>query len=84
MRCSRVVLGGGVAASRALREALAAALGSGGSLYHPSPRLATDNAAMIASAGLFHYRNGATAPLDVTARADLPFPGLVRPEPAPC
>lgn len=76
--CRRVVLGGGVAASRALRAALGAALGPHGELYDPSPRLATDNAAMIASAALFHYRRGDVAPLEVTARADLPFPGLER------
>jgi N6-L-threonylcarbamoyladenine synthase len=76
--CARVVLGGGVAASRVLRTRLAAALGSEGRLFHPSPRLATDNAAMIARAGLFRFERGEIAGLDVTARADLPFPGLVR------
>ena len=75
--CRRVVLGGGVAASRALRAALAEGLGEGGELYYPSARLATDNAAMIVRAALFHYRRGETAGLDLTARADLPFPGLV-------
>jgi N6-L-threonylcarbamoyladenine synthase len=74
--CRRVVLGGGVAASRALRESLAAGLGAGGRLFHPSPRLATDNAAMIGRAALFHWERGEAAPLDLTARADLPFPGL--------
>jgi N6-L-threonylcarbamoyladenine synthase len=78
-QCSRVVLGGGVAASRALRSALDAALAvKGGELFAPSIRLATDNAAMIARAALHHFKNGALAPLDVTARADMPFPGLVR------
>jgi N6-L-threonylcarbamoyladenine synthase len=77
-RCDRVVLGGGVAASRALREALAAELQPQGELYAPSIRLATDNAAMIARAALHHYARGATAGLDVTARADMPFPGLQR------
>ena len=76
--CRRVVLGGGVAASRALRTALADALGVTGTLHHPSPRLATDNAAMIARAGLFRFRRGEVAGLDTTARADLPFPGLTR------
>lgn len=76
--CSRVVLGGGVAASRALRDALRGALGTGGELYAPSLRLATDNAAMIARAGLFHLERGVRAPLDVAARTDLPFPGLRR------
>jgi len=75
---TRVVLGGGVAASRALRAALEAVLPAGGRLHAPSPRLATDNAAMVASAALFRYRAGDLGMLDTTARADLPFPGLVR------
>ncbi len=76
--CRRVLIGGGVAASRPLRNALAAALGDDGELYFPSPRLATDNGAMIARAAVFHLQRGDVAPLDVTARPDLPFPGLVR------
>jgi N6-L-threonylcarbamoyladenine synthase len=76
-RCRRVLIGGGVAASGALRGALADALGAGGELYYPSPRLATDNGAMIARTALFRYRSGERAPLGLTARADLPFPGLV-------
>lgn len=76
--CRRVLLGGGVAASRALRSALADRLGSDGRLFHPSPRLATDNAAMVARAALFHFQRGDIAGLDVSARADLPFPGLAR------
>lgn len=74
----RVVLGGGVANSRALREALAARLGGRGALHAPSPRLSTDNAAMIARAALFRHARGETAGLDLNARADLPFPGLLR------
>ncbi len=73
-----MLIGGGVAASRPLRNALAAALGDDGELYFPSPRLATDNGAMIARAAVFHLQRGDVAPLDVTARPDLPFPGLVR------
>ncbi len=75
--CRRVLLGGGVAASRALRDALRARL-AGGRLFHPSPRLATDNAAMIARTALFRFRRGERAGLDASARADLPFPGLER------
>ena len=72
----RVVLGGGVACNRALREAMAAALLTRGATLHaPSPRLSTDNAAMIARAGLFRAAE-AGRPLDAAAR--LPFPGLVR------
>jgi N6-L-threonylcarbamoyladenine synthase len=76
--CRRVVLGGGVANSRALREALQRRLGRGGELYAPSPRLSTDNAAMIARAALFRWGRGEAGGLDLNARADLPFPGLVR------
>jgi N6-L-threonylcarbamoyladenine synthase len=78
----RVVLGGGVAASQALRAAFAERLGPGRRLVAPSHRLATDNAAMIARAGLYRYERGEAvggAAAGVTARADLPFPGLVRP-----
>jgi N6-L-threonylcarbamoyladenine synthase len=78
MNCPRVVLGGGVANSRALREALQRKLGSRGELYAPSPRLSTDNAAMIARAALFRWRRGEAAGLELNARADLPFPGLAR------
>ncbi|HEY0673462.1 MAG TPA: tRNA (adenosine(37)-N6)-threonylcarbamoyltransferase complex transferase subunit TsaD [Longimicrobiales bacterium] len=77
-QCRKVVLGGGVAASQALRAALQDALGDDGALYHPSLRLATDNGAMIARAARFRYEQGAVAGLDFTARADLPFPGLTR------
>ena len=73
----RVVLGGGVACNAALRAALAAALArEGATLHAPSPRLATDNAAMIARAGLWH---AAEAGGEVDAAARLPFPGLDRP-----
>jgi N6-L-threonylcarbamoyladenine synthase len=80
-QCPRVVLGGGVAASHALRGELRRALGPDGALFAPSPRLATDNAAMIARAALFHYDRGDVAGLAATARADLPFPGLQRAQP---
>jgi N6-L-threonylcarbamoyladenine synthase len=73
----RVVLGGGVAASKALRQALQEALPANGELYYPSMRFATDNGAMIARTALFHYQQGARADLSVTARADMKFPGLV-------
>jgi N6-L-threonylcarbamoyladenine synthase len=72
----RVVLGGGVACNRALRAALSAALAElGATLHAPSPRLATDNAAMIARTGLFR---AAEAGRPVDAEARLPFPGLTR------
>ncbi len=76
--CRRVVVGGGVAASRALRAALAGALGDGGALHTPPPRLATDNAAMIARAARFRFACDGPSPLDFTADARMPMPGLER------
>ena len=40
-------------------------------------RLATDNAAMIARAGLFHLERGERSALDLNAFASQPIPGLV-------
>ena len=75
---TRVVLGGGVACNRTLAAAMRARLtGAGAEVYTPSPRLATDNAAMIARAGLFHLERGERAPLDLDAHASLPLPGLI-------
>jgi N6-L-threonylcarbamoyladenine synthase len=75
---TRVVLGGGVAGNRTLAEAMRARMRRlGAEVYAPSPRLATDNAAMIARAGLFHFERGERAPLDLNAFAALPLPGLV-------
>jgi N6-L-threonylcarbamoyladenine synthase len=74
----RVVLGGGVAANRALVAAMEARMAPlGAHVFAPSVRLATDNAAMIARAGLFHFERGARAPLDLNAYASLPLPGLL-------
>jgi N6-L-threonylcarbamoyladenine synthase len=76
--CDRVLIGGGVAASRALRAAFVEALGPDGKLFHPSPRMATDNGAMIARTAAFRYGRGEVAELSLSARANLPFPGLTR------
>jgi len=73
---TRVVLGGGVACNRALRGAMASALARRGATLHaPSPRLSTDNAAMIARTGMFRAAEAGRA---VDAAARLPFPGLAR------
>ena len=76
--CRRVLIGGGVAASRALRHALESELGSDGRLFYPSPRMATDNGAMIARTAAFRLAAGERSAADLSARADLPFPGLIR------
>lgn len=73
----RVVLGGGVAGNRTLAEAMRTRVAAfGASVYAPSARLATDNAAMIARAGLFHFERGERAPLALNAYASLPIPGM--------
>jgi N6-L-threonylcarbamoyladenine synthase len=75
---TRVVLGGGVAGNRTLAEAMKTRMRTlGAEVYAPTPRLATDNAAMIARAGLFHFERGERASLDLNAFASLPLPGLV-------
>ena len=75
---TRVVLGGGVACNTTLAEAMRARMAElGAEVFAPSPRLATDNAAMIARAGLFRYERGERASLDLNAYASLPLPGLI-------
>jgi N6-L-threonylcarbamoyladenine synthase len=66
----RVVIAGGVAANRRLRERLTeAGHGAGAGVYFPRPALCTDNGAMIAHAGWWRLRSGAGEGLEVTARA---------------
>jgi N6-L-threonylcarbamoyladenine synthase len=55
-----------------MRERLAEV---GATVYAPSARLATDNAAMIARAGLFHFESGERASSALSAAASLPIPG---------
>ncbi|MGE5099901.1 MAG: tRNA (adenosine(37)-N6)-threonylcarbamoyltransferase complex transferase subunit TsaD [Deltaproteobacteria bacterium] len=74
----RVVLGGGVACNTSLVRAMRERFSSRGvEVFAPSPRLATDNAAMIARAGLFHLERGERSALDLNAFANQPIPGLV-------
>jgi len=73
-----VVLGGGVACNVTLATAMRDRFAPRGvEVFAPSPRLATDNAAMIARAGLFHLERGERSPLDLNAFATQPIPGLV-------
>jgi N6-L-threonylcarbamoyladenine synthase len=69
-----------VACNRALQGALAAVAAErpDGALYAPSPRLATDNAAMIAAAGIFRLAQGERASPTLSAQATLPLPGMFR------
>ena len=69
-----VVLGGGVAANRVLRDRLADAAASAGiPLVVPRPALCTDNGAMIGAAGARRMEAGARAGLDLDARPSMPL-----------
>lgn len=69
---TEILMAGGVSANGALRTALAQRAGV--PVKCPALRLCTDNAAMIATAGLFAYRAGQrdTQRLDVTPMLPLP------------
>jgi N6-L-threonylcarbamoyladenine synthase len=67
-----VGIAGGVSANSRLREdALARGAARGLPVFSPSLALSTDNAAMIAAAGLRRYRAGNPGDLDVNADASL-------------
>ncbi|MEO1194288.1 MAG: tRNA (adenosine(37)-N6)-threonylcarbamoyltransferase complex transferase subunit TsaD [Pseudomonadota bacterium] len=72
-----LVVAGGVAANAALRQVLAETAEAAGSrLVAPPPALCTDNAAMIAWAGLERLKAGLTSPLDEPARPRWPLESL--------
>jgi N6-L-threonylcarbamoyladenine synthase len=71
-----VVLGGGVACSRALARAMVQELTGSAVVAVARPRLNADNAAMIARAGWFHLERGAASDLYLDADPRLPWPGL--------
>jgi len=75
---TRIVLGGGVACNRALIEAARLAASEiGAQVFAPTPRLATDNAAMIAAAGLFRLEAGERDGPALNAFSTRPLPGLI-------
>ena len=71
------VLGGGVACNRGLAAVLRERLGNRARVSVASPRLNTDNAAMIAAAGAWHLSRGESSGWDLEPRDDLPIPGLI-------
>lgn len=71
------VVGGGVACNRSLVTALKERLAGDARVSVASPRLNTDNAAMIAAAGAWRLARGERSGWDLEPRDDLPLPGLV-------
>jgi N6-L-threonylcarbamoyladenine synthase len=72
-----LVVSGGVGANRRLRERLDAAVGRrGGRVYYPRVEFCTDNAAMIAVAGLARLAAGQHDGLAIAARAQWPLDSL--------
>ena len=68
----KVVMAGGVAANSRLREMLEQACRKNGiELYHPSPILCTDNAAMIGCAAYYKYMEGGRDDLTLDAIPNL-------------
>jgi N6-L-threonylcarbamoyladenine synthase len=75
-----LVVAGGVAANFAIGSALTVLAESHGfNIRIPPARLCTDNAAMIAWAGLERFASGATDPIEVSPRARWPLDPRLRP-----
>ena len=73
----QAMIGGGVACNRALVARLTDRLAGQARVSVASPRLNTDNAAMIAAAGAWRLARGERSGWDLEPRDDLPIPGLV-------
>jgi N6-L-threonylcarbamoyladenine synthase len=70
------MIGGGVACNRTLADRLRERLAGVARVSVASPRLNTDNAAMIAAAGAWRLARGERSGWDLEPRDNLPLPGL--------
>ncbi|WKW11181.1 tRNA (adenosine(37)-N6)-threonylcarbamoyltransferase complex transferase subunit TsaD [Pseudogemmatithrix spongiicola] len=74
---TKIVLGGGVACNGALVDAMRAeGKKIGAEVFAPTPRLATDNAAMIGAAALFRLERGERSEATLNAHSAMPIPGM--------
>ena len=74
MKKDKIVMAGGVSANSRLREMMQAECAKRGiKLYHPSPILCTDNAAMIGCAAYYKYKAGQIDDLTLDAIPGLPL-----------
>ena len=68
----KLAIAGGVASNSELRSRMAVACKEEGiRFYYPSPRLCTDNAAMIGAAAYYEYRKGTRHGWDLNAVPNL-------------
>ncbi len=71
-RVPSILLSGGVAANSYLRQRCQVEAEKRGiRIFYPERELCTDNGAMIAAAGYFHYQAGEITGLEITAQPDL-------------
>jgi N6-L-threonylcarbamoyladenine synthase len=76
LNAGKVVLGGGVARNARLQERMREQLGATRSLFVPSARLATDNAAMIAAVAAQRLAAGERSDWSLNADPGMAFPGM--------
>ncbi|ONI41553.1 tRNA (adenosine(37)-N6)-threonylcarbamoyltransferase complex transferase subunit TsaD [Candidatus Epulonipiscium fishelsonii] len=71
---TKIALAGGVASNNGLRTAMKEECSKNGyNLYIPSPKLCTDNAAMIGSIAYYRYKSGIQSNMSLNAVANLPI-----------